>query len=1076
MLLFAAEKLLAFSLLISLSCNKSNCEEYYITATAEDVCPMQPCTTLSNFTRSLQHHDLQDNITALNFFPGNHSLLVSLSIVHTDIFIMRSWTNSSSISKNSVVIRCQNSSHFVVTSIRYVLVTDIEFIGCGGNIIKSVNVSLFVGILFQGFNNSGTALQLIDTNAKFANCQFASNMVGSLHKQLLFHLLLRYYFPAWAGGALVSIHSNVSIEKCTFYNNRAEVGGAIFARRSSNIDISGSLFVNNVCFSATVTQITLGGAVYLEESVMAISKSTFNRNSAFHLGGAIFSIYGVIGINNSSFQNNYLLFGGGGALVLQYSITTIQDSQFVRNIAYSAGVIFAFSSILSATGSVFIFNRAIGYGGVIVFSNGRLVSVLDNSTLANSTLPDMNPFVIEQCSFSFNSANSGGTITFFVCDAIIKTSQFHHNAANDTGGVADLTASNLDISGTTFTSNKANSGGVLCAQQSSMINVEECSFSSNSAILLGGAIITFSGTVTIKASQFNENTVSYGGGALQIENSTLFMDECMFLSNRATLGGALLILGCNSTIHSCQFLHNTALLDGEGFRDQIIRRYGTSYFYNTANHGGAMFLSNSSINIQTSSAKSSNKTVVAHNQAKRGAAISAVNSTITMYGLVTIMQNTATEYSTVYMTESIGYFIGTLAISNNIGSFLAYSSNITFTGKTLFQNCSSLQENTAKFEEGGAVTLYQNNIFIKGECRMGRNEAKNGGAMLVTESKVFISNTTAIVNSKASVHGGGVYLFQSEINCQKNCQFQLLENSAIEEGGGIHAVSSLIKITCSMIGTYYFDKSITQFEEYSGEYLMFMNNSASRGGGLSLESNSKLYVLKEIELSFDNNTRNITPPENITADTVQFTSNSAVYGGAIFVNDNTDSGTCTSTSSEVTSHRTECFFQVLALHTLRVSNIYLVHYRFSQNYAKISGSTIYGGLLDRCTLSPFSEVHNKYGDLTVFDGLAYFDLVATNTSEISLSSQPVQLCICTEYSLNCSYHQPHIKVKKGDIFNVSLVAVDQMYQPVNAIIQGYLESTESDLIEGQVTQIHKYGQITAQIYHLGFSPLMQVNC
>ena len=1054
-MLLLSEKIIVFALLIlSLYCDKSNCEEYYFTATTEDACSMQPCTTLSNFTSGLQDFDPPDNITALNFLPGNHSLFVSFSIAYTDSFIMRSWTNDSFIGGHSVVIRCKNFSHFVVTSVRYVAVSNIEFIGCGGNIIKSINISLFVGVIFHGFNNSGTALQLIDTNAKIVNCQLVSNMMGSLHEQLLLYLLLRYPFPAWVGGALVSIHSNVSIRKCIFYKNRAEVGGVIFARRSSNLDISGSIFINNRCFSALITQITLGGVVYLEESTMAISESVFEGNSATHLGGVIVAFYGVIRINNSSFQNNYLPFGVGGALFLQYSIATIQDSQFVRNSAYSAGVVFAFSSMFSVFGSSFFLNKAIGYGGVIVFSNGELVSESDNSTLANSTVPDVIPYVIEQCSFSFNSANSGGVITFYVCDAIIKACQFHHNAANDTGGVADLTVSTLYISGTTFTSNKANSGGVLHAQRSKLITVEECIFSSNSAILLGGTIVIFSGTMIIKMSQFNTNTVSYGGGALQVENSTLFMDRCMFFSNRATIGGALLILSSNSTIQSCQFLHNTALSDGEGYRDQIIRRYGTSYFYNTANNGGAMYLSNSSVNIQTSSAESSNKTLVAHNHAKRGAAIYVLNSTLTIYGLVTITQNTATEYSTVYVTESIGHFTGTLVISNNLGSLLAYNSNITFTGKMLFQNCSSLQENTAKFEEGGAVTLYQSNVVIKGDCTMEDNEAKNGGAMLVTESKVFISGTTVIAHSKASVHGGGVYLFQSEINCQQNCKFQLMENSATEKGGGIHAVSSLIKIMCNMIGTYYFDKSITQFEDYSGEYLMFMNNSALRGGGLSLESNSKLYVLKRIELNFDNNTRNITTPENIIADSIHFTSNSAMYGGAVFVDDNTDSGTCASTSSEITSHRTECFFQVLALHTLTVSNIYLVHYRFSQNYAKISGSTLYGGLLDRCTLSPFSEVHNKYGDLGTFNGLEYFDLVSMDTSEISLSSQPVQLCICTDHSPNCSYEQPgRIKVRKGDTFNVSLVAVDQTYQPINAIIQGYLESTESDLIEGQVTQI-----------------------
>ena len=65
----------------------------------------------------------------------------------------------------------------------------------------------------------------------------------------------------------------------------------------------------------------------------------------------------------------------------------------------------------------------------------------------------------------------------------------------------------------------------------------------------------------------------------------------------------------------------------------------------------------------------------------------------------------------------------------------------------------------------------------------------------------------------------------------------------------------------------------------------------------------------------------------------------------------------------------------------------------------------------------------------------YFDLVSTNISETFISSQPVQLCICTENYPNCSYDQQrHIKVKKGEIFTISLIAVDQMYQPVDATI------------------------------------------
>ena len=1053
-MLLLTGKLIVLSVLIFF-CNEAESKEYYIIATtgSEDVCPMQPCTTLSNFAANLSKDHDSDNITVLNFLSGNHSLNVNLSIVNTSSFIIL----CSNTSVGTVVIECKESSHLFITSVRYVFVSNIEFIGCGGNIIEFADAVVLLGLRFEGLPGSGTALQLIETSTKIINCTFTSNTVGSFHEQIQYNVIftLGSAPSARAGGALVLIHSNVSISHCIFDNNRAEVGGAILARERSNINIIGALFANNLCTSTMPALLSLGGAIYTEESSLAISESVFDSNSALHNGGAMLAILGVISINNSRFRNNLSFRGSGGAIFLVYSNATIQESQFEKNNAYfGSGVLLAFSSILRVKDSSFNFNRVARIGGVIAIVCGHVI--LDNRTIANSTVLGMTSFLIDRCSFSFNAANLGGVIFFSDCKAIIKACHFYHNSASDKGGVVHPLSSTINMSDCSFNSNKANEGGVIASQESK-INMDGCTFSSNSAILLGGVLSTYhSGNVTIKRSQFNKNTVSYGGGALHVYNSTIHIDECLFLSNRATIGGALLIVNSNSTIKSCQFLHNTALLDGEGYRDQIIQIYGTSYFYNTANHGGALFISNSSVSILKSSANSSSETLLTYNKARRGAALYTLNSTLTTHALVTVTENSATEYSAVYVIESIGHFMGMLVISNNIGSLLVYNSNITFTGKTVFQNCSPVQENSsmANFEEGGAITLYQSNVFFEGKCRVEHNEARNGGAMLVTESKVFISGQTLIANNKALIHGGGVYLFQSELNCQKNCRLQLIENTATEKGGGIHTISSLIKISCSMIGTYYFSKSITQFEAYSGEYLTFINNSALKGGGLSLETNSKLYVLKRIELNFDNTTSKIMSPDNVTANTVQFISNTAaMYGGAVYVDDDTDSGTCASTSSEVASQRAECFLQVLALHTLRTSNIYLVHYLFSRNSANISGSILYGGLLDRCTLSPFSEIHNKYG-VSTFDGLMYFDLVSTNISETFISSQPVQLCICMENYPNCSYDQQrHIKVKKGEVFTISLIAVDQMYQPVDATIQGYLESAESDLVEGQVTQV-----------------------
>ena len=118
------------------------------------------------------------------------------------------------------------------------------------------------------------------------------------------------------------------------------------------------------------------------------------------------------------------------------------------------------------------------------------------------------------------------------------------------------------------------------------------------------------------------------------------------------------------------------------------------------------------------------------------------------------------------------------------------------------------------------------------------------------------------------------------------------------------------------------------------------------------------------------------------------------------------------------------------------------------------------GLLDRCTVSLFKEVDRTinltFNSFLTFkgDGLQYLLDTSTGYTKQSISSYPVQVCLWTSNHQNCSYKlQSNITVRKGDSFNQSLIAVDQVYKPLNATIQGYLDSTESDLNNGQVTRI-----------------------
>ena len=88
--------------------------------------------------------------------------------------------------------------------------------------------------------------------------------------------------------------------------------------------------------------------------------------------------------------------------------------------------------------------------------------------------------------------------------------------------------------------------------------------------------------------------------------------------------------------------------------------------------------------------------------------------------------------------------------------------------------------------------------------------------------------------------------------------------------------------------------------KYTGTKLNLTGNVAKLGGGMSMETNTKLSILKYNRLYYES-------PYN-DANTIIFTANRADYGGALYVDDGTYSGTCAS------KPKRNCFFQVLAMY------------------------------------------------------------------------------------------------------------------------------------------------------------------
>ena len=418
-------------------------------------------------------------------------------------------------------------------------------------------------------------------------------------------------------------------------------------------------------------------------------------------------------------------------------------------------------------------------------------------------------------SVSFPGGYIGGAIIAKNSVVNISQSMFEDNGADYGGAIFVEQRCTIYLSKTIFVSNYARNGGVMTSSSSeSLVSHDDCYSNSSDIKSIG------SSNITITESEFYSDKAAYHGAVLYSKaNDFIIIEESKFsaqvsggvLQTSDSINGSPITV----TIEVSEFYNNSAVRGG------VIRTIGNTII----TVGCSNFTKNRSL---------------------KGAVIYATDGTKIRYlDHVLFDSNSANNYiyGVVYLfdCEFSGHARGSVTFSNNIGSLTAFSSNITFTGHATFVNNHPLQLVTAssEFQQGGAIILFQSNVHFDGVCTFEFNLAENGGAIQATESKLYVNGNVTIAHNTATGNGGGVYLSNSEFNCQPKSFFELINNTAAYKGGGIHAISSSIKVTSSI------DTGCTQLSSLScnGEKLEFIGNAAEIGGGLSLEANAKVYIL-----------------------------------------------------------------------------------------------------------------------------------------------------------------------------------------------------------------------------------------
>ena len=333
---------------------------------------------------------------------------------------------------------------------------------------------------------------------------------------------------------------------------------------------------------------------------------------------------------------------------------------------------------------------------------------------------------------------------------------------------------------------------------------------------------------------------------------------------------------------------------------------------------------------------------------------------------------------------------------------------------------------TVDIQAHGTFSSSQSKIDFYGITTFCENySSKSGGAIHISESLMYVYGSLLIVNNAANYSGGGTFFHLADVLCHGHCDFS--HNKANNKGGGIIAISTIITLK------YTYKWKPSEHERIS---LTVNDNQVEFGGDVYFEVGSKLYGIENSDYHYS----------------IEFVRNSATHDeGAVFIQDKTYSDVCDSTST-LYQAQTGCFFQTLYSSRYDVENIH--HLVFVNNTAS-KGSVLYGGLLDRCTVILSDTLHNKGIQNTHTDNsdaLAHFLSESGTNSTNEIASDAVRVCFCDGMTSNSSlmYEPPPIHVKK-ELFNVTIVAVDQINHPVSATIHGSLPR-ESIFGEGQHLQ------------------------
>lgn len=425
------------------------------------------------------------------------------------------------------------------------------------DVVSSSALTITDMSLVRGMGDDGGAVAVAELGAfRGERCSFSENQAlqgGAIFADRasveLVDCVLRMNTAIMGGGVFVQA-GTLDVDGTTFGgegfddgNTATEMGGAIAVRDGSAAVIEGSSFQGN-------TAGTGGGAVHARSEVFVVDNSTFSENRGGSGGGAIDHRGGMLAVRGSSFDGDR---GSGPVIDTRHDNLEVQDSDFKNHGGNSVidtggrggSQEMAMLERLTIT-DCNVLRAAISVGGVVTLEDIEISRV--RSERGGAAMYISGGATVRRALFVDNEVVSdepflgeGGAIRV-LGDLVLEDSELRGNSAYRGGGLSlEFPPTTAVVRNTVIADNVADDVGGGIFMRGEMMLAAESKVTGNQATVGGGLYVDQDAGLLMSESQIGGGGIGEGneaglGGGL-FNVGDVFLSDVLVNANRATNQG-----------------------------------------------------------------------------------------------------------------------------------------------------------------------------------------------------------------------------------------------------------------------------------------------------------------------------------------------------------------------------------------------------------------------------------------------------------------------------------------------------------------------------------------------------------